>query len=116
VRRLARRDHRIYLVSDFAPLGDHWRDAFRALARHNEVVAVRVFDPLERELPPADLYTVTDGHERWQFDAGDARLRSLYRARFERHAAEFSELCRLTNVRCGTLPTDQPVRAAVGAL
>jgi len=116
LRRLARRDHRIYLISDFAPLGDHWRDAFRALAQHNEVIAIRVFDPLERELPPADLYTITDGAERWQFDAGNLRLRERYRARFESHATEFAELCRQTSVQFGVLPTDSAVRTAVGWL
>jgi uncharacterized protein (DUF58 family) len=116
VRRLARRDHRIYVLSDFTPLGDHWREALRALARYNEVIAVRISDPLEQELPPADLYTVTDGEERWQFDAGDERLRSRYRARFERHVAEFADLCRTTNVRCGALSTDQPVSTALGWL
>jgi uncharacterized protein (DUF58 family) len=116
LRRLARRDHRIYLVSDFAPLGDHWREAFQALARDNEVIAVRVFDPLERELPPADLYGITDGAERWQFDAGDADLRRHYRERFAALEADFMELCRQTGVRAATLPTDTPVQSAVGWL
>jgi uncharacterized protein (DUF58 family) len=116
LRRLARRDHRIYLISDFTPIGDHWRDAFRALARNNEVIAVRVFDPLERELPPADLYSITDGTERWQFDAGNAELRDRYRARFAAHEADFAELCAQTGVRSGALPTDTPIRTAVGWL
>jgi uncharacterized protein (DUF58 family) len=116
LRRLARRDHRIYLVSDFAPLGDHWRDALRALAQHNEVIAIRVYDPLERELPPADLYAITDGTARWQFDAGDQRLRERYRERFAAHEADFATLCAQTGVRFGLLPTDAPVRTAVGAL
>jgi uncharacterized protein (DUF58 family) len=116
LRRLARRDHRIYLVSDFASLGAAWRDAFRALAERNEVIAVRVFDPLERELPPADLYTVTDGNERWQFDAGNLRIRERHRARFDAHAAEFTELCRQTGVQSGSLPTDAIVRTAAGTL
>lgn len=116
LRRLARRDHRIYVISDFTPVGDHWRDGLRALAQHNEVIAIRIVDPLEAELPPADLYAITDGRERWQFDAGDTRLRALYRERFDAHAAEFAELCRQTGVRAGTLATDQPVRSTVGWL
>ena len=72
--------------------------------------------PDGRELPPADLYSITDGVERWQFDAGNAGLREDYRARFAAHEAEFAELCRQTSVRFGVLPTDTPVRAAVGWL
>ena len=50
------------------------------LAREDaEIVALRMdeegLDPdaLEAELPPADLYRITDGAARWQFDAGDPR-------------------------------------------
>ncbi len=116
VRRLARSHYRIYFVSDFEPVGDHWRDTFRALARHNEVVAIRVFDPLERELPPADQYTVTDGRERWQFDAGDERLRARYRARYEHDVEAFETLCRNHQVAAGALATDDDVQRAVGWL
>lgn len=116
VRRLARSHYRIYFVSDFHPMGEHWRDAFRSLARHNEVVAIRVFDPLERELPPADRYTVTDGSERWQFDAGDRRLRQSYRERFDADQAAFEDLCRRCMVAGATLSTEQSVQQAVGWL
>ena len=116
VRRLARSHYRIYLVSDFDPLGDHWREAFRSLARHNEVVAIRVYDPLERELPPADRYTVTDGRQRWQFDAGDVRLRERYRQSFAAAQQRFEELCRNTRVATATLATTDDVQQTVGWL
>jgi uncharacterized protein (DUF58 family) len=126
VRRLARSHYRIYVVSDFAAHGtaehgqaepdEPWRDAFRALARHNELVAVRVYDPLEQEMPPADRYTVTDGRERWQFDAGDRRLRQRYRRRFEAEQAAFERLCRDTRVLTAPLATTDVVQRAVGWL
>ncbi len=116
VRRLARSHYRIYFVSDFQPMGDHWRDTFRTLARHNEVVAIRVYDPLERELPPADQYTVTDGRQRWQFDAGNPRLRESYRRRFDEEQAQFETLCSNTKVATASLATSEPVQHAVGWL
>jgi uncharacterized protein (DUF58 family) len=116
VRRLARSHYRIYFVSDFEPVGEHWREAFRALARHNEVVAIRVYDPLERELPPADRYSVTDGRERWQFDAGDRHFRERYRQRFDRARSEFETLCRNKRVITASLSTTDDVQQAVGWL
>lgn len=116
VRRLARSHYRIYFVSDFDPMGEHWRETFRALARHNEVVAIRVHDPLERELPPADQYTVTDGRERWQFDAGDRRLRELYRQRYETGLTALETLCRNNQVTMASLSTTDNVQRAVGWL
>jgi uncharacterized protein (DUF58 family) len=116
VRRLARSHYRIYFVSDFARHHALWRDAFRALARHNELVAIRVFDPLERELPPADRYTITDGEHRWQFDAGDRGLRERYQARFDAAASTFETLCRDARVAAAALATDDDVAATVGWL
>lgn len=116
VRRLARAHYRIYCVSDFQHHQPRWRDAFRILARHNEVVAVRVHDPLERELPPADRYTVTDGRERWQFDAGDAQLRERFRQRFDAEQTAFEELCRDTRVATASLSTVDDVQRSVGWL
>lgn len=116
VRRLARSHYRIYFISDFAPSGDHWQQAFRALARHNEVVAIRVYDPLERELPPADRYTVTDGRNRWEFNAGDRKLRERYQQRFDARQTQFEELCRSTTVMTASLATDDSVQRAVGWL
>lgn len=105
LQRLAHTNYRIYLISDFRPLADHWRDALRALARHNEVITVRVYDPLERDLPPAARYTVSDGASRWQFDAGNSRLRSAYRRRFEADDAEFNRLCRQSAIRSRAVAT-----------
>ncbi|MFU8816634.1 MAG: DUF58 domain-containing protein [Pseudomonadales bacterium] len=116
VRRLARSHYRIYFISDFAGAVEAWQQAFRALARHNEVVAIRVYDPLEREMPPADRYTVTDGRNRWQFDAGDSRLRERYRQRFDARQSEFEELCRSSKVTTAALATDANVPRAVGWL
>lgn len=109
LRRLAHTNYRIYLISDFEPMGDHWRDTFRALARHNEVIAVRVYDPLEQELPPADRYTVTDGETRWQFHSGNRHLRQRYHDRFCAHEAEFKSICQGSRVRYRPLPTNEPV-------
>jgi len=109
LRRLAHTNYRIYLISDFEPMGDHWRDTFRALTRHNDVVAVRVYDPLEQELPPADRYTVTDGETRWQFHSGNRRLRQRYHDRFYASETEFKSICQGSGVRYRPLPTNEPV-------
>lgn len=114
VRKLARRNYRICFISDFDPVGDHWRDAFRDLSRHNEVIALRIYDPLEQDLPPADSYTVTDGTERWQFHAGNSRLRSLYHERFEAHQALFLQTCQDTLVAHQTVSTTEPLNLIAG--
>lgn len=86
LRRIARPGSTIYLISDFAGAEHETiRDQLFALARRCEVVALFVFDPLEIELPPPALYTVTDGQRRFTLDSGDAQLRSKHRNAFIQH-------------------------------
>ena len=116
VQRLAHTNYRIYFISDFEPMGTHWSDTLLAMSRHNQVIAVRVFDPLERDLPPSDRYTVSDGLSRWQFHAGNVRLRGAYRTRFEAHETQFKQLCGQGAIRYTAIATNEPVTSAGGWL
>jgi len=114
IRRLARSNYRIYFISDFQGAGDQWRDAFRSLSRHNEVVAIRIFDPMERELPPSDSYTVTDGASRWQFHTGNPRLRKHYEQRFETQEQRLKRICEQSLVQYRSIPTNESVSRLSG--
>lgn len=116
LRRLAHNNYRIYFISDFQPLGDHWREAFRSLSQGNEVVALKIYDPLEAQLPPADSYTVTDGSSRWQFHTGNKRLRSYYHERFEQLSESFRTTCNETAVDYRFVPTHEPLSMVPGWL
>ena len=102
--RIAGVNHRIVVVSDF--LGASATDAHEAaldalggIARHNEVELHFVHDPLERELPPAARYHVTDGERREAFHSGDAGLRSAYRARFAERLRTLEQACARSGMR-----------------
>ncbi|MBM4203668.1 MAG: DUF58 domain-containing protein [Gammaproteobacteria bacterium] len=108
LRRLVHTGFRIILISDFATHFDLWQDLVYALARHNRVALVHIVDPLEADLPPADLYAVTDGHTRLQFDSSDTRLRDRYRSRYAERLAAIEALSRHEYVSCRRIGTDAP--------
>jgi uncharacterized protein (DUF58 family) len=112
LRRLVRTNYRLLFVSDFATHTTIWSDALRELSRHNQVAVVRVFDALERELPPADRYTVSDGEGRWQFHSGDSRLRADYESRFEALDADMQQLCASHAIRYHSRSTVEPTSTA----
>ncbi len=114
IRRLAHSNYRIYFISDFQVQGDHWREAFRSLSRHNEVVAIRIYDPLEQQLPPADSYTVTDGDSRLQFHTGNARLRASYEARYSHAEEQLKKVCQQTLVDYRSIATSEPLTRLPG--
>ncbi len=108
VRRLVHTGYRVIAISDFLTATDAWQDTLRALARHNQVMLIRIFDHLERELPPADRYTVTDGAARWQFHTGNANLRRRHAERHRQREADLAEFSATYLIRYLSCATDEP--------
>jgi uncharacterized protein (DUF58 family) len=71
----------MFVVSDFISQPG-WEEALARLARRHEVVAVRLTDPLERELPTVGLATLQDAESGEQIfvDTMDPKLRSRFLA------------------------------------
>lgn len=111
VRRLVHTNYRIFAISDFSVAASAWRDTLHALARHNQVTVVRVTDPLEQQLPPADRYTVTDGVARWQFHTGNSELRERYVSRYDEQEEELRRMCTVETIRYVSIATDDEVAA-----
>ena len=109
IRRLVHTGYRVLAISDFLTATDAWQDTLRALARHNQVTLIRISDPLERELPPARRYTVTDGAARWQFHAGNASLRRRYAERHEQREADLASFSAACMIRYLSYATDETV-------
>ena len=88
LRHLKRRSL-VLVVSDF--LGtESWEDELSRLARRHDVIAVRVFDPLEEELPPVgwlELREIESGR-RLDVDARAARVRAAWSAAARARRAE----------------------------
>ena len=76
-----RRRSLVFVVSDFIS-APGWEDALGRLARRHDVVAVRLFDPLEMALPDVGLVTVEDAEtgEQLLIDATDPDFRARYAA------------------------------------
>jgi uncharacterized protein (DUF58 family) len=76
----------VFVVSDFISQPG-WQDALARLARRHDVVAVRLWDPLEMALPDVGLVTVQDAEtgEQLFVDASDPGFRERYAAIAEEH-------------------------------
>jgi uncharacterized protein (DUF58 family) len=96
--RLARRPAMIVLVSDFL-VADGWAERLRGLARRHELVAVRLQDPRELDLPDIGIVTFEDPETGTQLtvDTGDAQLRE----RFRQAASEQTDRIDRTLSACG---------------
>lgn len=70
----------LFVVSDF--IDDGYDKALKALARKHDVIAVRISDPRERDLPPIGLVTFEDEETQRQItvDTASSVFRQSYRA------------------------------------
>ena len=78
-QRIVKRRSTVFVISDFiSPPG--WEQALAELSRRHDVTAVRLFDPLEMELPDVGLVTVEDAEtgEQLLIDASDPGFRERY--------------------------------------
>ncbi len=104
--RIVRRRSLLFLISDFhAPAG--WEGPLAELVRRHEVIAVRVEDPRERELPDVGGLHLQDpetGQQLW-IDTSDRRVRETYRELVAARDARLEEVMRRTGVDMLTLST-----------
>lgn len=109
LRRIARPGSAIFIISDFAGAEDpQVRELLYSLARHCEITAVHVFDPLESELPPPALYMVTDGVQRAVLDSGASSVRNRHHALFEQRRAALRQMLGSMGIPLVDAATDQP--------
>ncbi|GIW06931.1 MAG: hypothetical protein KatS3mg060_1736 [Dehalococcoidia bacterium] len=112
--RMVRRRSLLIVVSDFlAPSG--WQRPLRRLAHRHEVVAVRIADPREGELPDVGLLTVEDPETGRQLlvDTGDRRLRERFRSEAQVQAAALESEIRAAGAELLTLSTDDDLMPAL---
>ena len=74
-RRRALHDAVVIIISDFDGADDETRGMVGAMARHNDVVALLVHDPLQSELPASASMTVTDGELQIHLEIGREGVR-----------------------------------------
>jgi uncharacterized protein (DUF58 family) len=95
---LVRRRSTVFVVSDFIS-EPGWEKPLALLAQKHEVVAVRLFDPLETNLPDLGLITMRDAEsgEQLLVDTSNAK----FRQRFAQIAAQRETVLRQTLARAG---------------
>lgn len=74
-QRRALHDATVIIISDFDGADDETHKIIGAIARHNDVVALLVHDPLQSDLPAAASMTVTDGELQIHLEVGRESVR-----------------------------------------
>jgi uncharacterized protein (DUF58 family) len=105
----------IFLISDFISASG-WERPLRLLSQRHDVIAVRLWDPREVDLPDIGPIIMQDAEtgEQLYVDTGDKRFRQRFRGLAERRAAEIGQLLTRAQASVLALSTEEDlVRALV---
>jgi uncharacterized protein (DUF58 family) len=112
-RRIRRRSL-VILVSDFIGVPG-WERSLELLQRRHELLAVRLVDPREVELPDVGPILMDDAEtgEQLYVDTADAGFRKRFKAAAEHREAEIAAAFRRAGVDAVTLSTDEDLVRAI---
>ncbi len=112
--RVAPRRSLMFVVSDFISTPG-WAEPLARLAQRHDVVAVRLYDPMEMELPDLGLLVVQDAEtgEQLFIDSHDRGFRRRFAAAAARREAELRNAFRVAGVDALELSTDSDLVDAI---
>jgi uncharacterized protein (DUF58 family) len=104
----------VFVISDFIS-APGWERPLHLLNRRHDVVAIRLVDPREVELPGVGPLILQDAEtgEQLYVDTGDERFRRRFREAAERREAAVSDAFRRSGVEALALSTDDDLVRAI---
>ncbi len=117
LRRVARPGSLVVVISDFIGFDRAAQSYLSSVARHNEVLAVFMNDPLERKLPPPGRYRIVSPDDELAIDTYAAAARRDYEHEFAERSQVLEAFCHRYGVHLMPMSTDDdPVSTLQTAL
>ncbi|MGH8192821.1 MAG: DUF58 domain-containing protein [Woeseiaceae bacterium] len=117
LRRVVRPGSLVVVLSDFVDFSRAAQSYLAGIARHSEVMAVFISDPLERRLPPPGRYRLVSHEGEMAIDTFLSSARADYQRAFEERREGLETFCQRYGVHLLALSTeDDPVLSLQQAL
>ena len=114
--RLSKPGTLIVIISDFSKLSAQSEKLLAKLAKHNELLMVHAFDPLEYQLPANGIYPVSDGNETLVIDTSKDSLKRNFSDLVEKRQYELKRICTRLNAPLIELSTEFPAINSIQSL
>lgn len=84
----------IFMISDFRGLTEQAEQTVAQLSKHNDIVLIFVYDPLESDLPPKGLYRVCNqDNNAFTLDTSNANFREHFHENFISRKTQITSMC-----------------------
>lgn len=113
LRRVTRPGSMLLLISDFRGMDEKSEAHLFQLAKHNDVILVYVYDPLEARLPPAGYYRISDTKTSKAIDTSDEKMREEYLHRHQEHMQHIYRISRRNHIHFLPLCTSDDLLATI---
>ena len=84
----------IFMLSDFRDMDEKSYSHLANIARHNDIVLIKISDPIEVELPSSGSYKLTDGTNELQIQTSSITTRKEYHQHYLEQNSHLERFCR----------------------
>jgi len=88
----------IFMISDFRDMDEKAYSHLANIARHNDIVLIKITDPIEVELPASGSYKLTDGTNELQIQTSNKKTRNEYHLRYTNQNDQLEKFCRQNRI------------------
>jgi uncharacterized protein (DUF58 family) len=99
----------IFMISDFRDLNEKAFAHIANISRNNDIIMIKISDPIEVSLPTTGTYKLTDGLKELQIQTSSKKTRDEYHQRYLNHHQLLEKFCRLHRIHLINISTDDNV-------
>ena len=99
----------IFMISDFRDMDKKALAHIENISRNNDIIMIKITDPIEADLPASGSYKLTDGINELQIQTSNKQTRESYRQRYQQHYAQLEKFCRQHRIHLINISTTDDV-------
>ena len=84
----------IFMISDFRDMDEKTLSHIANISRNNDIILIKISDPIEADLPTSGSYRLTDGIKELQIQTSSKKIRNEYHQQYVNHNYQLEKFCR----------------------
>ena len=97
----------IFMISDFRDMDEKAYSHLANTARNNDIILIKITDPIEVDLPSSGSYKFTDGKNECQVQTSNRQTRENYHRRYLDSDLQLEKFCRQNRIHIIHISTEE---------